>query len=193
MAPQLKQFAGFWTLTGQPPGGTEWTVEEKVRRARQAGFDAMGGRAIVALADAAHRAGLDYICYIDANDRTWRDRLEAAAATRPVRVNVQLWDHDTPPRVAARTWIKMQPLAAKLGLAIDLEVHRDTATETPEKTWAIAAFCQKATGRKCRFCFDFSHFAVVKHLAAPYADRLLDHPGLVRLSRQMHLDRKSVV
>lgn len=184
--PQLKQFAGFWTLTGQPLGGTEWSVEEKIRRAKAAGFLAMGGGADPNIANAVHAAGMDYICYIDANEQTWQDRLEAAAATKCARVNVQLWDHDTPPRVAVKTWIKMMEAARKLKLEIDLEVHRDTCTETPEKTWEIARLYQQATGRRCRFCFDFSHFAVVKHIAPPYANRLLDRPELIRLARQMH-------
>jgi sugar phosphate isomerase/epimerase len=113
--------------------------------------------------------------------------LNAAAAVKPARVNVQLCDHDTLPKDAVKVWIKMQPVAKKLGLEIDLEVHRDTCTETPEKTYEIAARYKKATGKKCRFCFDFSHIAVVKHISAPYAARLLEHADLVRLARQMHL------
>ncbi|MCX7887802.1 MAG: xylose isomerase, partial [Verrucomicrobiae bacterium] len=184
--PQLKQFVGFWTLTGQPVGGQEWSVEEKIRRAREAGFVAMSGGARADIANAVRAAGMDYICNIDANDQTWREQLEAAATTKCARVNVQLWDHDTPPRVAVKTWIKMTEAARKMKLEIDLEVHRDTCTETPEKTWEIARLFQQATGRRCRFCFDFSHFAVVKHIAPPYANRLLEHPELIRLARQMH-------
>ncbi len=185
-APQLKQFAGFWTLTGQPLGGTEWSLDEKIRRAKAAGFQAMGGGADANTAAAVRAAGLDYICYIDANEKTYEDRLKAAASTGCARVNIQLWDHDTLPKVAAKTWVKMQPVAKKLKLEIDLEVHRDTCTETPEKTWAIADAYKKATGKKCRFCFDFSHFAVVKHISPPYANRMLDNPDLIQLARQMH-------
>ncbi len=184
--PQLKQFAGFWTLTGQPLGKKEWSVAQKIQQAKRAGFQAMGGGGDPELATAVRAAGLDYICYVDATDQNYRERLEAAAATGCARVNVQLWDHDTPPRVAVRTWIKMQAPARKLGLQIDLEVHRDTCTETPEKTWEIADRYRKATGKKCRFCFDYSHFAVVKHLYPPFAGRLLERPDLIRLARQMH-------
>lgn len=184
--PQLKQFAGMWTLTKQPSATAEWSVTEKVARAKEAGFDAMGGGAHLPTAQAAHDAGMDYVCYIDANEKTYVEKLQAAAATQPARVNVQLWDHDTPPKVAVKTWIKMQPVAKKLGLQIDLEVHRDTCTETPEKTWEIADRFKQATGKNLRFCFDYSHFAVVKHISTPYADRLLDRPELIRLARQMH-------
>ena len=70
---------------------------------------------------------------------------------------------------------------------MDLEVHRDTCMETPEKTWRIADLCQQQTGQPLRFNFDFSHFAMVKHLTPPYAARLLERPDLFRLSGQMHL------
>ena len=46
---------------------------------------------------------------------------------------------------------------------------------------------QQQTGKPIRFNFDLSHFAIVKHLFPPYAPRLLDHPELFQLSRQMHL------
>jgi len=184
--PQLKQFAGFWTLIGQPLGSTEWPLAEKIKQAKLAGFQAMGGGADAAIAAAVRAAGLDYICYIDSNDKSYKERLKAAAATGCARVNVQLWDHNTPPKVAAKTWEKMQPVAKKLGLKIDLEVHRDTCTETPEKTWEIAHRYQKATGKKCRLCFDFSHFAVVKHISPPFADRLLENPQLIQHALQMH-------
>jgi len=65
-------------------------------------------------------------------------------------------------------------------------VHRDTCTETPEKVWEIAALYKKATGKKLRFSWDFSHFAVVKHLSPPFADRLLVRTDMIQLSRQLH-------
>jgi len=105
---------------------------------------------------------------------------------KPARVNVQLCDHDTPPKEAVAVWIKMMTLADKLGLNIDLEVHRDTCTETPEKVYEMAALYKKATGKKLRFCWDFSHFAVVKHLYPRFANRLLVQPDLVQLARQFH-------
>ncbi len=184
--PQLKQFAGFWTLMGQPAPGSEWSIAEKVRRAQEVGFDAMGFGANRDYSDPVREAGLDYVCYIDANDETFEDHLNVAAKTGCARVNVQLWDHDTQPATAARTWVAMQPVAERLGLEIDLEVHRDTCTETPEKAWEIARLYEAETGRQCRFCFDFSHFGVVKHLSPPYARRLLDKPELIQLARQMH-------
>jgi hypothetical protein len=184
--PLLKQFAGLWTLSDQKSNGRPWTLEEKFRAVKKAGFDAIGGGATPEVVPLCEKFGLDYVCYIDPGAKTCADRLEAARAARPVRINTQLCDHDTPPREAVRVWLKLEALAKKMGLAVDLEVHRDTCTETPEKVAEIAALYRQATGANLRLCFDYSHFAVVKHLNPPYAARLLTHPDLVRLSRQVH-------
>jgi hypothetical protein len=128
---------------------------------------------------------MDYVCYLNGNAK-YRESLQAAKATNPARVNVQLLDHDTLPADALKLWLKLEAEAARLGLPVDLEVHRDTCTETPEKTYELADRYKKATGRKIRFCFDFSHLAVVKHLSAPFAERLLERPDLVQFSRQVH-------
>ncbi|MCE0522405.1 MAG: hypothetical protein LV480_05785 [Methylacidiphilales bacterium] len=184
-APLLKQFANLWTLQQYPSKAGEWSLEEKFKRAKKAGFDSMGGGISPEVVPLCEKYGMDYVCYVDGN-KNYAERLEAAKAIKPARINVQLCDHDTPPKEAAKIWIKMASLAEKMGLNADLEVHRDTSTETPEKVYEIAALYEKATGKKLRFCFDFSHFAVVKHLNPPYAARLLVRPDLVQLSRQVH-------
>lgn len=185
-SPQLKQFANLWTLTHQPAPDAEWSLEQKFSEAQKQGFPAMGGVVIPEVPELCARLGLEYVCYVDANMETYADRLRAAASMKPARVDVQLADHDTSPAEAAKIWIAMQAPADDLGLQIDLEVHRDTATETPEKTWEIADRFEQATGRKIRLSFDFSHLAVIKHLTPPFAARLLERRELVPLARQMH-------
>jgi hypothetical protein len=185
-APVLKQFAGLWTLQQQPSAGKEWSHDEKFREARKAGFDAVGAGPFPEAASLSVKHGLHYICYIDCNFKTFSAKLEAAKTTNPARINVQLCDHDTPPVEAVKVWLKMEAQAKKMGLEVDLEVHRDTCTETPEKVYEIAALYRKATGQRLRFCWDFSHIAVVKHIYPPYADRLLVQPDLVRLALQCH-------
>ena len=184
-APVLKQFAGLWTLTNQPSAAKPWSLEEKFKLAKLAGFDAIGSGTMPEVVPLCEKYGMEYVCYIDGNEK-YAERLAAAKLTKPARINVQLLDHDTLPKDAAKLWIKIEAHAVKLGLNVDLEVHRDTCTETPEKVYEIAERYEKATGKKLRFCFDFSHIAVVKHLNPPYADRLLVRPDLVRLSRQAH-------
>jgi sugar phosphate isomerase/epimerase len=113
--------------------------------------------------------------------------LRRAVTWHPVRVNVQLGEHDTPPAEAARYWIAMMKLAADLGLTIDLELHRDAATETVEKSMEIAERYRQATGQTIRFCLDYSHFAVGKHFAPPFAPRLLAARELIAPVRQFHM------
>jgi hypothetical protein len=183
--PILKQVANFWTLRLQPDARKEWSLEEKFKQAKKAGFDAMGGGPTPGIPELCEKYGMDYVCYLDGNEN-YKARLLAAKEMKPARVNVQLLDHDTLPKDAVKLWLKLEAEAEKLGLNADLEVHRDTCTETPEKTYEIADLYQKKTGKKLRLCFDFSHIAVVKHLGPPYAERLLVRPDLVQLSRQVH-------
>ncbi|MSU72957.1 MAG: xylose isomerase [Opitutus sp.] len=187
MKPALKFFAGLWTLCGYPEPGREWSLAEKFAEVKRQGFDAIGGRFVPEAPELCAAHGLDYILYLDADGSDYADELRRAVAWRPRRVNVQLCDHDTPPEEAARVWIAMEALARDLGLAIDLELHRDTATETPEKAFAIADLFRAATGRIARFCLDFSHFAVTKHLMPPFAPRLLARPEVIAGARQIHL------
>jgi hypothetical protein len=184
--PVLKQFAGLWTLTHQPSAAKEWSLEEKFKQAKKAGFDAIGSSAMPEVVPLCEKYGMDYVCYIDGNMKNYREKLEAAKTTNPARINAQVCDHDTPPKEAVAVWIKMAALADKMGLQADLEVHRDTCTETPEKVYEIAALYKKATGKKIRLSWDFSHIAVVKHIHPPYAKRLLVAPDLVQLARQFH-------
>lgn len=184
--PVLKQFAGLWTLMEQPSKDKEWSLEEKFKQAKKAGFDAVGSGPIPEVVPLCEKYGMDYVCYIDANAKTYKAKLEAAKATNPARINVQLCDHDTLPKEAVGVWIKLEEQARKMGLEVDLEVHRDTCTETPEKVYEIAELFKKATGRKLRFCWDFSHVAIIKHTYPPYADRLLVKPDLLQLARQFH-------
>lgn len=184
--PVLKQFASFWSLGWQPKKGKEWSTAEKVKRAHDAGFKAMGGGFPTDCIPYCEKYGMDFVGMIDGNPATYRERLKNIKSLNAVRVNVQALDHDTPPKVAVKFWLQMEKEAEKLGLNLDLEVHRDTCTETPEKTYEIADLYKKATGKNIRFCWDFSHFGVVKHLYPPYAKRLLVRPELIQNTRQFH-------
>lgn len=185
--PVLKQFVNFWCLCGHPSPKKEWSLDQKFKAAKKAGFDAVGGPPDLKSRELTDKHGFsDYICYIDANAKTYKDRLEAAKTVRPARINVQACDHDTPPKEAVAVWLKVEKLAEKMGLNVDLEVHRDTCTETPEKVYEIAALYKKATGKTIRLCWDFSHFGVVKHLNPPYGKYCLARPDLIYPVRQFH-------
>lgn len=90
-------------------------------------------------------------------------------------MNCQLANHDTPVEEAIELTIALMETAERLGARVHLEVHRDTCTETPEKTAAIINGYKQRTGKLPLVNYDFSHPAVVKHLQpSNYAERLFD-------------------
>ncbi|HEY1764790.1 MAG TPA: hypothetical protein VGF85_07685 [Opitutaceae bacterium] len=189
--PNIAHIANLWTLRGHPSKKNEWALERKLKEAAAAGFDG-----ITTLLTAEHRRladkhGLEHLLgFISSSEPAEFARLIAAQkAFGAMQINVQLDDHDTPPTVAAKHWLQMVRTADKIGgVVLSLEVHRDCCTETPEKTYEIAERYHAATGELIKINFDFSHFAVVKHLAPDgYAARLLDHPELVAASEQSHM------
>ena len=81
-------------------------------------------------------------------------------------INVQLADHDTFPDEALRLTLRLMEEADRIGeIEPAVEVHRDTCTETPEKTYALADGYFQRTGELLPMTWDFSHLSVVKHLS----------------------------
>ena len=188
--PEIAHIAALWSLRAHPSAGGEWTLARKLRAVADAGFDGAAGALTAEHRRLAEKAGLRHLLgHISSSDpREFAALIRAQKAGGAVHINVQMDDHDTPPRVAAGHWLRMVREAERIGgVVVSLEVHRDTCTETPEKTYEIADRYHGATGELIKLNFDFSHFAVVKHLrTSDYAARLLDHPELVRNSEQCH-------
>src|SRR6185436_19567255 len=61
-------------------------------------------------------------------------------------VNVQLGDHDTTASDAICLALRLMHEARALELDVSIEVHRDTCTETPEKTYTLADSYQRIEG-----------------------------------------------
>lgn len=188
--PEIAHIAALWSLQAYPSKRGEWPLARKIRAIAAAGFDGAAGALTPEHRRLADKSGLRHLLgYISSADPgEFADRIRAQKAGGAVHINVQMDNHDTPPAIAARHWVLMVREAERIGgVVVSLEVHRDTCTETPEKTYEIAERYHRATGELIKLNFDFSHFAVVKHLGpASYAARLLDHPGLVRNSEQCH-------
>ena len=100
---------------------------------------------------------------------------------------MQLADEDTlTPEALGLTLLIMQE-ARRQNVELGIEVHRDTCTETPEKSYALADAYQKVTGELLPMTWDFSHLSVVKHLSPDnYAQRLIVRPDLVQKAQQFH-------
>ncbi len=183
--PILRHIANTWSLVQYPSAKKEWTPERKVAAIGEAGFDGFSGggreRALAA------KSGLIFVGYVASGKAAdFRRFLAENQDAGAHHINVQLADEDTLTPEALRLTLRLMEEAEKLGVEAAVEVHRDTCTETPEKTYALADAYRKATGKLLPMTWDFSHLAVVKHLAPPYWERLLVAPKLVQHAQQFH-------
>ncbi|MBI5769474.1 MAG: xylose isomerase [Verrucomicrobia bacterium] len=187
--PRLVMCAALWSLEKHPSAGREWSLGRKVAAIAAEGFDGICGYVSPELKTAAATHGLRLMSGFDCGDlATALPRLRAQRDLGVRFVNIQLLDHDTPPAVAAPLAVKLVRDGAALGLAVHIETHRDTATETPEKFDEIARRYRRATGRPMPVTWDHSHFAVSKHMLPPdYSARLLAWPELIQRSQMFHL------
>ncbi|NOS72726.1 MAG: sugar phosphate isomerase/epimerase [Verrucomicrobia bacterium] len=186
--PVLRHVVNLWTLVWHPTQAREWTLERKLRAVKDAGFDGFTTQLTPKHAKLADQLGLMRVGYFaSSNPREFASLLRSQKEAGALHVNVQLGDHDTPTPVAIRLARKLIAEGKKLGLEVAVEVHRDTCTETPEKTYALADGYEKATGELLPMTWDYSHIAVVKHLLAPFWPRLGVRPDLIQHAQQFHL------
>ena len=187
-SPVIRHILNTWTLVGYPSKDKEWTIEQKVRAAKKAGFDGISFRKPIEIKDLVHSLDMVMVTTLDIGDwKTVDEKLWMAKAANCVAVNVQMLDDDTPTEVAVPLAIKVIETGERLGLNVAIEVHRDTCTETPEKAYALAKGFEKIMGRPLPMTFDFSHPAVIKHLAPQhYWDRLAERIDLIQFANQFH-------
>jgi hypothetical protein len=181
--------ATTWSMIGYPTPRYEWSMQAKLRAIKAAGFDGVCAYITPELALAARRAGLRLMSGFDAKSvKEALPRLEAQREAGVRFINIQLLNHDTPPAQAAAVAVPLIRASRRLGLAVHIETHRDTATETPEKFDEIVRLYRRATGELMPVTWDHSHFAVSKHMLPPdYSRRLLAWPKLIQASQMFHL------
>ena len=185
----LHHIASLWSLRQYPTAEHPWTLEEQLDAVKAAGFDGVTGRITQDAGIAARKRGLMIVGYISSsNSEEFRPLLQVQKSAGARHINVQLGDHDTPTDAALLLTVQLFKMAEEVrDLELSIEVHRDTCTETPEKTYALADSYCEATGRLLPITWDFSHFAVVKHLACEvFSERLLVRPDLIHRSCQFH-------
>ncbi len=185
--PRLRHIANLWTLVWHPSKKREWSLERKLRAVKDAGFDGFTTRLTPEHKCWADKLGLICVGYISSgNPAKFAGLLRQQKAAGAHHINVQLADHDTPTSVAIGLAKRLMREAKMLGVEAAIEVHRDTCTETPEKTYALADGYQKATGQLLPMTWDHSHLAIVKHLPPPYWKRLGGRPDLIQRAQQFH-------
>lgn len=187
----LKILINFWTLLNQKnPDGSDWTLDQRCQAVKDAGFDAYTCPADTpSLQETLQKYGLRFGAAFDAATVAQAEqRMADGLRIDDLPMNCQLGDHDTPIEEAIQMTIGLMQTAEKLGAALHLEMHRDTCTETPEKTYAIAEGVKAATGKYPKINFDFSHPGSLKHLdASNYNDRLFENIPLFQMSTLWHM------
>jgi len=160
-----------------------------VREVKAADFDAVTAPGTPELGRLLRDHGLRFTGFFSSSDeREFGPLLQRQLRAGAENVNVQLGDDDTPVDVATQWAISLLKQARSLGVYTAIEVHRDTALETPEKTYAIAEGYRRATGELLPLTWDHSHLAVVKHLKPHlYAEVLLREHALIQAARLFHL------
>jgi hypothetical protein len=187
--PRLILCAATWSLIDYPSARRAWSLPRQLDAIATAGFDGVCAYITAELKGEAEARSLKLMSGFDA--RTVAAALPRLRAQRDLGVrfiNLQLLQHDTPPAQAARAAVRLIRAGRQLGLAVHIETHRDTATETPEKLTEIARLYRRATGELLPVTWDHSHLAVVKHMLPPdYSRRLLAWPELIQSSQMFHL------
>lgn len=187
--PVLVLTANLWTLAGHPSPRREWSLSRKVRAVAEARFDAITAPATPELAELIRQRDLRFMGFFSSSDPTeFAGQLSAQRLAGAELVNVQIGDDFTPAAEGFALARQLLDEANRQQIYTTIEVHRDTATETPEKTYAIADAYHAATGRVLPITWDHSHFAVVKHLKPfLFGDVLLQQTELIQAARIFHL------
>jgi hypothetical protein len=187
--PHFRQIANLWSLREYPNASAPWTLEAQLDAVQVAGFDGVTGGLGEQQGKLARERNLIVVGFVSSgNDAEFGQLLEIQRASGAKHVNVQLADHDTLTPKALRLTHRLFEEAVRIGdLHLSIEVHRDTCTETPEKTFALADAYFADTGQLLPITWDFSHTAIVKHLQPKdFSARLLERPELVTNSSQFH-------
>jgi len=189
--PSLQIMINFWSLWNQTNANKEeWSLEERMRAVQEAGFDAYSCPSETPnLKHVLNAHGLRFAGAFSADQFTqFEPFISDALSIDNGPMNCQLGDHDTPLQESIDLTVALMEVADKLGADVHLEMHRDTCTETPEKTYAIAEGFKKIKGYYPKINFDFSHPASLKHLHAQnYSERLFENIPLFQQSTLWHM------
>jgi len=188
-SPKARFIAALWTLNEHPTASKEWSLERKIRAIKEAGFDGFATVLNPEHQRLAKKYELMMIGFIVSNhSKEIRKMLLENKKNGAHYINVHLGKEDTLTPEALRLALRMMEDAAELGLEPSIETHRNTCTETPEKTYALADAYWKATGKLLPLTLDYSHHAVVKHLTTQdFVKRLLVQPKLIQRAGLVHL------
>ena len=175
-APTLKIHINGWSLLDEADPATEAGLRTHLSSVKEAGFHGYSWFANTPkLKELLQEYELRFGGAFDAGKiDQFAPAISEIMAIDNGPINCQLADDDTPVEEAIELTLALMAEAKRQNAPVHLEVHRDTCTETPEKTLAIIEGYRAVTGEDPLMNFDFSHPAVIKHLLAEnYIERLL--------------------
>ena len=188
LQPTLRHIANLWTLLGHPAKSGEWTLDQKLAAIKTAGFDGVCWAGNPELRDGCRKHGLIFVGGMaSGNAADFPRLLQEQKDCGAIHVNAQLAGDEMLTPEALELALALNLEGKRIGVVPEIETHRGTCTETPEKHYALCDAYQKITGELLPLSIDFSHFAVVKHLAPEnFAKRLLVRPDLIQHAQQFH-------
>ena len=185
--PEIFHIASLWTLSGYGDSNGEWSIDKKLDIIKESGFDGFAGRVPQVTKELVDKHNLIFAAIVDiGEDSDVESELLAIKEVGASCVNVQMLDHDTPTEIAVPLACEVMKAASKLEMDVGIEVHRDTCTETPEKTYALAEGYEQRENQPLKITWDFSHPAIIKHISPPYWDRLAERVDLIQYASQFH-------
>lgn len=175
--PRLRLQHSFWGLTGLPFKGEEWSVEEKFRRVKEAGFEAVEcwltpereEPITHALRQAGLRLALGHHPFsLDDAKRC----VDQAVRLGGDYVFAQPCDAFTPVSDAAQLIRDARAYAESQNVPYFIESHRNTVTETLPQTYELIRIMPEIT-----FTADLSHYFVVGEFYGWEGERLPERLG----------------
>jgi hypothetical protein len=183
--PILRHIANLASLRDTPSAKKPWPLERKIAAVKEAGFDGFTEQVAAKHRKLAEKHDLIIVgCFSSAKPDEFRTLLQQNLDAGARHVAVRLGHHDTNTSDAVRLALRLMHEGRALGVEAAVQVHRDTCTETPEKVYALAEGYFRITNQLLPISWDFSHIAVVKHLAPPFWERLLVRPDLIQRACQ---------
>jgi len=185
---RLRLAATLWSLLHHPSRKREWTLARKVEEVAAARFDGVQAGYSPDIGALSRKHGLALIGAFDADDPLrFDEQVRQFKAAGAVMVNAQVAEHDTSLEETLRFTLGLLEVGHHHALPVQIETHRGTATETPEKFAALASAYKAETGSLLPVTWDHSHFAVTKHMRTEdFSRRLLTDLPLIGHSRLLH-------
>ncbi len=180
--PRLLLVQAMWGMINLPSKDKEWSLEEKVRMIKEAGFDAADQfdkgtleatpqekQLLAALNQHGLQAG--YHVAIDSIDQ-FAPAIATAKRRKSPYVDVHVGNYFMPEKEAAELLRAMSVEAKRAGVAMMVQTHRGRVTQD-----LFRAINYAETIPDLRFCLDLSHYFVAGEIGgklSPQADQAFD-------------------